>query len=657
MLTVLRLAVLLLILGLPLLSKAGDLHVSPLYQDSLKSRLFEGFLDEQGVEYWVQLDIKVQSSDFPYFIELGQWGEASLFSRGKLIGSTGKMLPMSDKVYPSHTNLVPITRSGLYWAKLTVSYPLDISRSTTQIRLIPYQQHRAESNWRLIGQSIFFGLILVMSLYNLMIYVSVKDVSYLYYVLSIVGIGLYLFFFYGFSREFFWPEDPYWDVHFFALIIPITNVSRILFTKSYLNTLEYIPRWNRFLTGLIALYIIPLGLWAWSYATGDNWLNEANTIIGILGTTVMTTITVVSIIVYRKGYQPALWFLAAYLLLNIGGVLFIFRELGYLPDNFFTRYLIQYGVAAQVVLFSLGLASRLNRARKNLSDEIIKKEKLKNEQEIEKKRIIEEQKDKLERKVKERTNELELLVDKITSSEHKLRDLNALKDRLFSIISHDLKSPLTTVDSFLNLLINHHSKLSGEEMAELSSKTKAAIQNLSLLLDNLLNWSRMQQDYLAFNPVTTSLGSLIEKNQRLFRLLIDEKGLQLHTDSQIAHMKVWADRDMLDFVLRNLIHNAIKFSPSGSEIKVYGHIEGDYLNVMVEDSGSGMSQAEIDNILLYNAGFTKQGTAKEKGTGIGLLMCKDFVSRNSGELSIEPLEKGTRVTFSIPRLVSDFAQS
>ncbi len=654
---VLRLAIVILILGLPRLLKADNVQVSRVYRDSLMNNEFTGSLDEEDAEYWVRLDIEITPDDFPYFLELGQWGTATVYQKGELIGQTGSMLPMSAKVYPSHRNLIPITQSGIYWAKLGVSNPLDIIRSTSEIGLLSHVQLQTESNWRLIGQSIFFGLILVMSLYNLMIYVSVKDVSYLYYVLSIVGVGLYLFFFYGFSGEFFWPECPYWDIHFFALIIPITNIARILFTKSYLHTEEYVPKWNSFLTVLIALYIIPLGLWAWSYSTGDNWLNEANTVIGILGTTVMTTITVVSVIVFLRGYKPALWFLSAYLLLNVGGILFIFRELGYLPDNFFTRYLLQYGVAAQVVLFSMGLASRLNRTRKNLSDEIIKKEKLKNEQEIEKKRIVEEQKDKLEQKVKERTLELELLVDKITSSENKLRDLNALKDRLFSIISHDLKSPLTTVDSFLNLLINHHTKLSSDEMAELSGKTKAAIQNLTLLLDNLLHWSRMQQDYMSFNPITTTLGGLIEKNHRLFRLLIEEKQLQVTIDPGIAEVKVWADKDMLDFVFRNLLHNAIKFSPNGGLIIVNSEVDGDYLNVTVEDRGVGMTQVDIDNILIYNTGFTKQGTDQERGTGIGLLMCKDFVNRNSGELTITRLNQGTRVNFSVPRLISDFVRS
>jgi signal transduction histidine kinase len=623
------------------------IRLSSYYSDSMATTVISEPLRSQD-HVWLIADIIIDSSDYPHFIEVGTWNEVSVYHQNKLMGRTGKMVPLIDKIYPSHRNLLPINHSGRYLIKINPTQIVETGSNSQDIILLSYQTFSISQRNRLIGQSIFFGLILIMSLYNLMIYFSVKDRSYLYYVLSIAGIGLYLFSFYGFSIEFFWPASTNWDAHFFALIIPLTNITRILFTKSYLDTKSYLPRWHGFLNFLTLVYLIPLLLWSLSYFGAYHTLDHANSIIGLLGTTVMTSITIVSILVYRQGYRPALWFLMAYILFNIGGVLFIFRELGYISDNFFTRYLIQYGVGAQVILFSLGLASRLNEVRNRLTEEIIQKEKLKSNQEKEKQKIIERQKIELEKKVKERTKELEHLIVKISQSESELKELNHLKDKLFAIISHDLKSPLTTVDSFLNLMINHHDKLSQEELTQLSNKTKFALQNLTLLLDNLLQWSRVQQDYVSFNPTTVDLSDLYDKNRKLFRFLLEDKDIHMTFESSGRASQVWADKDMLDFILRNLIHNAIKFSVRSSSIAIKVFKKADHACIEIQDQGRGMSDKEIRQIMIHGERFTTIGTEKEKGTGIGLLMCKDFVERLGGNFEIRNGNQGLCVSFSCP---------
>jgi signal transduction histidine kinase len=599
-------------------------------------------------EVWLKVEIEINENDFPKYLEIGSWDKVLIYSDNILVGQTGKMVPIPQRIYASHRNLVPIHKTGIYHIKVSGS-PTKPSSNKNQKLLIHGHKDlmQAQSN-RLIGQSIFFGLILVMSLYNLMIYFSVRDRSYLYYVLSIVGIGLYLFFVYGFSIEYFWPNSPRWDAHFFALIIPLTNIARIYFTKSYLHTSKKLVTWNRFLDFLTLCYSIPLILWFVGYWFEADTLDYANNAIGILGTTVLTTITIVSVLVYRQGYRPALWFLTAYVLFNIGGILFIFRELGYIGDNFFTRYLIQYGVGAQVILFSLGLASRLNETRNQLTQEVIQKEKLKRQQEVEKKRIIEQQNLKLETKVQERTAELESLVEQMTQSEQELKDLNSLKDKLFAIISHDLKSPLTTFDSFLNLMIHHHQQLSQEEMTRLSSKTKTALHNLTLLLDNLLQWSRVQQNYVGFHPTSVDLLSLVEKNKKLFKLQLEEKEIQLKYSFSEWQQKVWVDKDMIDFVIRNILHNAIKFSTRGGQIVLSLYEDQDQAVISIRDYGRGMTQREIDQITIYGERFSKVGTEKEKGTGIGLMMCKDFIERSSGSFYLNKKAQGIEVSFTCP---------
>jgi signal transduction histidine kinase len=595
---------------------------------------------------WHWTSIEVESGN--EFLEIAGWSHVLAYDNGE-VHQTGSMLPGTDKSYYSFKNIIE-TKGRFLLLKLKGDHPL-FELENAKIIQRTSQQWRFQERQRLIAHGLFFGILIVMALYNLMIYMAVKDQSYLWYVLSIIGFGLYMAFYYGFSFEHFWPSRPHWNTYFFALIIPLTNISRILFTKTYLHTDQYVPKWNVFFTIVLILYLVPIIMWLLSWLEIRDWLVETNYVIGLLGAVTMTAITLTSIIVYRRGYKPALWFLVAFALFNIGGILFIFRELNYLPDNFLTRYIVQIGAVAQVVLFSLGLSDRLNRTRKMLAMETIEKEKIAREKEMEKKQLAEKQKDELERQVKERTRELEETLNQLKISESDLRELNHIKSKLFSIISHELKSPLTTVDSYLNLFINHYNKLSPEEISELSDKTRFSLQNLTLLMDNLLLWSRLQQDNLNFNPTKVDLRKVIDKSLKLFALLLEQKKIRVEIEAGVDETMLHADKDMLEFVVRNLIHNSIKFTPKNGQIKMMAQSGDGFCSISIIDTGIGMTSDMIRQILDREESFTRAGTEQEKGSGIGLLMCKDFIEKNGGSLRIEG-KKGTNVTFSIPEYKS-----
>lgn len=613
-----------------------------LYLDSLLSKPADSSQFSNYQWYWTQI-IPLEGTEF---IELPEWGHIVAYSSEKVLKS-GLSISGDEKSYYSYKNIIEASGDTLL-IKLKGDNPL-FELETSGIQEYSAIERRFHERQRLIAHGLFFGIVIVMALYNLMIYFAVKDQSYLWYVLSIVGFGLYMAFYYGFTYEHIWSSSPHWNAYFFALIIPLTNISRILFTQTYLHTDKYVPKWNAFFKVILILYLIPIMLWLISWLEVKNLLIETNYAIGFLGTTTMTAITLVSIIVYLRGYKPALWFLVAFALFNIGGILFIFRELNYLPDNFLTRYIIQIGAVAQVVLFSLGLSDRLNRTRKMLAYEKIEKEKLELEREMEKKRLIEKQRNELEKQVKERTKELEETLDQLKLSEAELRELNQVKSKLFSIISHELKSPLTTVDSYLNLFINHYNKLSKEELSDLSDKTRFSLQNLTLLMDNLLLWSRLQQDNLMYNPVSIDLRKVIDKSVKIFLLLVEQKKIHLSIEHEVDETVLYADKDMLEFVIRNLIHNAIKFTPKNGHITISAKNNGRYSSISIQDTGIGMTNEMIGQIMVKGEGFTRHGTEQEKGSGIGLLMCKDFIEKNGGLLSISK-KKGTIVSFTAPNL-------
>ena len=327
-----------------------------------------------------------------------------------------------------------------------------------------------------------------------------------------------------------------------------------------------------------------------------------------------------------------------------------------LSDNFITIYSVQFGAVVQVVLFSLGLGNRLKEAREELLEKEMEKQLMRRTQEREKQKLIEQQKADLEIQVSERTQdleekafELEQTILRLQDSESKLQDLNNLKDKFFSIISHDLRSPIATLNSFLNILINHSGKISPQEFRDLANKTQNATERLSLLLDNLLQWAMSQMKQLSFCPTQVDIEALIQENIDILGVSAEEK--QVAIKKQIPQdLTLRVDRNMLSFVMRNLMHNAIKFTPPGGWLQITLLEEEEHISFIIEDNGIGMSPDQISRLTNPETPLSTRGTAGEKGSGLGILLCREFIEKHGGTLAVQSeLQKGTRFVFSIQK--------
>ena len=229
----------------------------------------------------------------------------------------------------------------------------------------------------------------------------------------------------------------------------------------------------------------------------------------------------------------------------------------------------------------------------------------------------------------------------------KLKELNATKDKLFSIIGHDLKGPLNSLTSFSSLLLNHADKLSKEEIKMLSTDLDKSLKNLMALLENLLEWSRSQTGSIDFKAVRFDVHEVIQENVDLLKGLADNKKIKI-----IANLtgEVWvhAHRYSINTVVRNLLSNAIKFTPEGGTITVSSAIDK-LTAIAVQDTGVGMAPSTIQKLFELGSKTSTLGTAKEKGTGLGLILCKDFVEKNGGTINVESTEGvGSRFYFTIP---------
>lgn len=230
-----------------------------------------------------------------------------------------------------------------------------------------------------------------------------------------------------------------------------------------------------------------------------------------------------------------------------------------------------------------------------------------------------------------------------------LKASDNIKERFFTIISRDLKGPISNMGVYIEAITSKSHNYDEEDVKLYSTKLLESVNQLNDLMENLVEWSRTQTESIQFNPEPIKLKKLIKSNMKLIQLRAEKKNISVSTDVEEG-LKAFADKYMVDFVLRNLLSNAIKFTPQNAKVMVSAFINDDHVEISVKDNGIGIppeAKSKIFNSTRHLATF---GTAEEKGTGLGLMLCKNFVERNRGEIWLNSeLGKGTRVTFSLPR--------
>jgi len=246
----------------------------------------------------------------------------------------------------------------------------------------------------------------------------------------------------------------------------------------------------------------------------------------------------------------------------------------------------------------------------------------------------------LEIRVKERTHELE--------------EANTAKDRFFSIIAHDLKSPFNGLLGLTNILHEDFDTLSENEKKEFSGIIKESTNDIYKLLENLLEWSASQTGRLHLAKKPIDLTAMTEKILKTNQPAINKKQLEIVLGAD-NNKTPYADKETISTVLRNLISNAIKFTPKGGKIsiKISDYFAGNQPEILVEvaDNGVGIQPEHMKDLFVLNKKYRSQGTDKETGTGLGLLLCKEFVEKNGGVLKVES-KPGTGSTFSFTLPVS-----
>ena len=238
------------------------------------------------------------------------------------------------------------------------------------------------------------------------------------------------------------------------------------------------------------------------------------------------------------------------------------------------------------------------------------------------------------------------LVKRARSKE--LEEINHTKDKFLSIISHDLKNPAIAIRNVLQVLAENYETLSREEILELGIQVLQASEEQVKLIYDLLNWSQMEIGRMPYNPIDLNLSEVINNVARLNQINAAVKNIRIVTNVPDGCI-VYADRNMLETVLRNLLSNAIKFSYENSEINISVESAGQKYIVSVTDNGVGIPKERIDSLFSMDAKSTI-GTCGEVGNGLGLAVCDKMVRKNGGTISVESeVGKYSKFNFTISK--------
>jgi len=254
----------------------------------------------------------------------------------------------------------------------------------------------------------------------------------------------------------------------------------------------------------------------------------------------------------------------------------------------------------------------------------------------------------LEQKILERTHQIEEQNQVIISKNKELSELNQSKDKLFSIIGHDLGNQFNIILGFLEVLVSDFKKLDSAKVEIHLNNIFNSSKHAFNLLENLLTWARMQTNLIQYNPETFNVNEKIRESTELLKGASVKKSIKIEVFSE-EEIMVFADVNMFSTVFRNLVANAIKFTNENGNISIAVKRVVNFCEISVKDNGVGISEQDVNKIFRIDSKHKTLGTKGEKGTGLGLILCKEFVEKNGGKIEvISEVGKGSEFSFTLP---------
>jgi len=458
---------------------------------------------------------------------------------------------------------------------------------------------------------LYFGIMLVMILYNLCIFFSTKELSYLYYVLYISSFGFAMLALNGLGFQLLWPNYPGLNQYMIPVLEALSLATLAVFTSNYLNTKSHTPRLHIILNLLKVYALVTV---AAAFFGGYEIAIKLVTL-GVL--IFVVYVFIVGAVSFRMGYRPARYFLIAFSSLLIGAFLFALSSAGLIPSNFITNYGLQIGSLMEVVLLSLGLADKMN--------------------------LAQEKADAINRQLIADLQQREQ--DQINSNE-KIKKLNLdliekemARTAFFHNTSHELRTPLNGIIGYVELM--------KQPVAELPKKAVSQVLKIGMLAESLknqvntiLDLAKSRRGELRLNISVFLVDELVEE----IKILIDGLKYRHPNTSFILNYqqeegrRFCFDREKLVIVIRNILSNAFKFreidKPNSVELDLK-LLPGNELYLQVRDTGIGIPENQIESVFLEFHQVSDDARRSHEGTGIGLSMVKTVVDLAGGRLNVQ----------------------
>ncbi|PHV13416.1 hypothetical protein CSQ89_00590 [Chitinimonas sp. BJB300] len=545
---------------------------------------------------------------------------------------SGGELPFAERPYPSRFFVLPVTLPAGAEQTLYLRMASDSSMDIP-IKLWSHSAFEQHQLIDYIGQALYFGMAMAMGLFNLLLFLVLRDRSYLLYVGFVVAAALSLACYNGVAYEFLWPASPRWAKTSTMIFFAMSTWLLLLFMRNLLETERYVPRFDKALK--VFALINPLQVLGLMLA-----FRSTLPIAILIDSVTMLMLLVTSIACVFKGQRSAKYFLAAFSFLILAAAMTGMRSFGVLPTNFLTVNGMQFGSALEMLLLAFALAERFNAIR-------LEKEKAQAEALAVNLALVETLQSSerlLEERVEQRTHELIEANERLQEQEMALRhamhvaeDASRLKSEFLANMSHEIRTPMNAVIGMAFLALKTDLSVKQRDYV---SKIHTAGNSLLSVINDVLDFTKIEAGKLDMEQVSFSLDEVLGNVATVTAQKAQDKQLEyLFQIPPEVPRQLIGDPLRLGQVLINVANNAIKFTEEG-EILLSCHVLHQTqaevgLEFVIHDTGIGMTDSQAANLFQPFTQADGSTTRKYGGTGLGLAICKRLVNMMGGEIGLE----------------------
>lgn len=582
---------------------------------------------------WIRIPLQ-RTSDAPanWVLELPffQLKTVDFFAPNQSPVRTGNAFDISTRPYLYSSYAFPVqisTDSDSFYLRVTSDHSLTVPLTLWQEQ--PFRHHIQN---KFILQALYFGGLIALLIYNLFLWISLKDLRFLLYSLFVGHFGLAMLAGNGLGQLFLWPGQTEFDGIAQSVFLSLVGCFSMLFADRFLQARQHIPRASqgfKLISGIFLLVAMALISTLW-HGLGRGWL------LTFLFLIVLPTggfVALVGAMIVRRGEKGARFFLLGWLMIWLGASIAALRSFDLLPTNTFTSYSLQISSAIEMLLLALALADMVHAERKNR--EVAQQQAIDaNGRLLESARLAEER---LERAVQERTEQLNLALSTETQ-------LLSQYMRFGALISHEFRNPLGIVNSQISL-IRKEQALGQLSLDKRLDTIDSATRRLLSLFETWLRGDRLQQAMQNMKPQHLPLAAWL-------RELIDEQAnyhanhrLELKINRNVGDL--WADENLLEVAVLNLIDNACKYSKAGTKVVVETLQKSGWVGISVSDEGQGIDTAHHQAV--FEDYFRVASESTISGMGLGLAFVRRIVQMHQGKMELQSaVGQGSRFCLWLP---------